>query len=80
MVTFNLQDALTVDLSPATVLMLYLVDWSTRKVQPLITSMVQPGTRIVSLTFSMENWAPARVEKFVDENGVARTLYLWIAE
>jgi ubiquinone/menaquinone biosynthesis C-methylase UbiE len=78
--TFEVQDVLTLDVSPATVVILYLVEWSTRKVQPLITSMVKPGTRIVSLSFSMDNWAPAKMEKFVDANGEARTLYLWIAE
>jgi cyclopropane fatty-acyl-phospholipid synthase-like methyltransferase len=79
LVTFNVQDALTVNLSPATVVMLYLVEWSTAKFQPLIKSMVKPGTRIVSHSFSMDNWAPVKVEKFVDANGAARTLYLWIA-
>lgn len=77
LVTFKVQDALTLDLSLATVVMLYLVGWSTLKVQPLITSMVKAGTRIVSLSFSMENWEPAKVEKFVDANGKAQTLYLW---
>ena len=80
LVTFKLQDALTVDLSPATVLMLYLVHWSTTKFRPLITSMAKPGTRIVSHSFSMDNWAPVKVKKFVDANGDARTLYLWIVE
>jgi ubiquinone/menaquinone biosynthesis C-methylase UbiE len=80
LVAFKVQDALTLDLSPATVVMLYLVEWSTRKVQPLITSMVKPGTRVVSLSFSMDNWVPAKVEKFVDAHGDVRVLYLWIAE
>jgi cyclopropane fatty-acyl-phospholipid synthase-like methyltransferase len=80
LVTFKVRDALKLDLSPATVVMLYLVEWSTAKFQPLITSMVKPGTRIVSHSFSMDNWAPVKVEKFVDANGDARTLYLWIAE
>ena len=79
LVTFKLQDALTVDLSPASVVMLYLVEWSTRKFRAPITSMVKPGTRIVSHSFSMDNWAPVKVGKFVDANGDARTLYLWIA-
>jgi len=80
LVTFKLQDALTVDLSPASVVMLYLVEWSTRKFRPLITRMVKPGTRIVSHSFSMDNWAPVKVEKFVVASGDARTLYHWIAE
>ena len=78
LVTFKLQNALTVDMSPATVLMLYLVEWSTAKLQPIITSSVKEGTRIVSHNFSVSNWRPAKIEKFVDAGGNPRTLYLWI--
>jgi cyclopropane fatty-acyl-phospholipid synthase-like methyltransferase len=80
LVTFKTQDAITLDLTPASVVMLYLVGWSTRKLQPLIRRMVQPGTRIVSHSFSMNQWAPAQVEECVDDNGNAHTLYLWIEE
>jgi len=80
LVTFQLQDALTVDLSQASVVMLYLVEWSTSKLQSIIKGGAKPGTRIVSHTFSMDEWAPAKRETFVDVNGKARTLYLWIAE
>jgi cyclopropane fatty-acyl-phospholipid synthase-like methyltransferase len=79
LVTFKLQDALTVDLSPATVVTLYLVEWSTSKLRPIIESTVKPGTRIVSHSFGIESWAPAKVERFVDASGHDRTLHLWIA-
>lgn len=78
LVTFELQNALTVDMSPATVLTLYLVEWSTAKLQPIITNNVKEGTRIVSHNFNVNDWPPAKVEKFVDAVGNPRTLYLWI--
>jgi SAM-dependent methyltransferase len=79
-VSFELQDALAIDLSPATVLMLYLVEWSTAKLQPSIVSTARVGTRIVSHTFNMTGWAPTRVDKFADAGGTARTLYLWVVD
>jgi ubiquinone/menaquinone biosynthesis C-methylase UbiE len=80
LVAFKAQDAMTADLSPATVIMLYLARWSTRSVQPLIQKMAKPGTRIVSHNFNMDNWEPARVDELVDSNGDAHTLYLWIVQ
>jgi SAM-dependent methyltransferase len=80
LVTFSLQDALTVELSPATVVMLYLVPWSTAKLQPIIKRQVKPGTRIVSHSFGVDDWAPVKIEKFTDASGSVRTLYLWIVD
>ena len=78
LVTFKLQDAMTMDLSPATVVMLYLVQWSTSKLEPIIRRQVRPGTRIVSHNFGFDGWTPAKTEKFTDVSGSLGTLYLWI--
>lgn len=78
LVTFKQKDALAVDMSAATVLTLYLVEWSTVKLRPIITTRVKAGTRIVSHNFSVTGWPPAKVEKFVDASGNPRSLYLWI--
>ena len=80
LVTFSLQDAMTVDLSPATVVLLYLVHWSTSKLQQIIKRQVKPGTRIVSHSFGMGNWTPLKTEKFTDASGKDRTLYLWLVD
>lgn len=80
LVTFSLQDALTVDLSPATVVMLYLVHWSTSKLQPIIRRQVRTGTRIVSHNYDVDGWAPDKTEKFTDASGRVRSLYLWIVD
>ena len=77
--TFSVEDALSVDLSPASVIMLYLVDWSVAKLQPIIQGATKPGSRIVSHSYGVNNWAPIKLEKFVGADGSPRTLYLWIA-
>jgi cyclopropane fatty-acyl-phospholipid synthase-like methyltransferase len=80
LVMFHLEDALSVDLSRATVVALYLMHWSTLKLFPIIKSRVKPGTRIVSHNFSMGDWPPAKTEKFTDASGAVHTLYLWIVD
>ena len=79
LVTFKHQDAMTVDLSEATVVMVYLVHWSTEKVRPIIAKTARAGTRIISHNFGMADWTPIRTEKFMGEGGTTHTLYLWIA-
>jgi SAM-dependent methyltransferase len=78
LVIFKHQDAMTVDLSAATVVMLYLVHWSTEKVRPIIAKTAKAGTRIVSHNFGMDGWTPTKTENFTDEEGKTHTLYLWI--
>jgi SAM-dependent methyltransferase len=77
LVTFKLQDAMTVDVSPATVVTLYLLSSSNLKLRPILTKQLKPGARIVSHAFSMGDWEPDKVETFRDSNGATRTLYLW---
>jgi ribosomal protein L11 methylase PrmA len=76
-VRFETHDALTFDISPASVIVLYLVHWSMQLIAPIIASQVGPGTRIVSLSFPVVAWDPDRIEIFKDADGLERTLYLW---
>jgi SAM-dependent methyltransferase len=80
LVTFFLQDALTVDVSPATVVTLYLVATSNLRLRPMLTKELMPGARIVSHNFGMGNWEPNQVLNLKDTRGTTRTLYLWIAD
>jgi SAM-dependent methyltransferase len=80
LVSFKLQDALTVDVSKATVVTLYLLSASNMKLRPLLTRQLAPGSRIVSHAFSMGDWEPAKVEQYDDAQGITRTLYLWKAD
>jgi len=80
LVEFRLQDAMTVDVSRATVVTLYLLGTSNRKLRPILTRQLKPGARIVSHAFSMGDWEPAKEEVFTDAGGARRLLYLWVAD
>ncbi len=67
------QDLLTVDLSPATVITMYLLPDVNMMLRPKLLSQLKPGSRVVSRAFDMGDWKPDRTERF---NG--RTIYLWI--
>ena len=77
LVRFELQDAMTADVSEATVVTLYLLSSSNRRLRPLLTSQLRPGARLVSHAFSMGDWPPYEVDRFEDRQGTMRTLYLW---
>ena len=77
LVTFRLQDAMTTDVSEATVVTLYLLSSSNLKLRPILTKQLKPGARIVSHAFSMGDWEPDKVDTFTDPTSNIRTLYLW---
>jgi precorrin-6B methylase 2 len=66
------QDILTVDLSPVSVLTMYLLPSVNLKLKPKILSEMKPGSRVVSHAFDMGDWKP---DKTVQIDG--RTVYLW---
>jgi protein-L-isoaspartate O-methyltransferase len=66
------QDILTVDLSPASVITMYLLPDVNLKLRPNILSQLKPGSRVVSHAFDMGDWKPDQTERI---NG--RTIYLW---
>jgi precorrin-6B methylase 2 len=66
------QDILTVDLSPVSVLTMYLLPSVNLKLKPKILSEMKPGSRVVSHAFDMGDWKP---DKTVHIDG--RTVYLW---
>jgi ribosomal protein L11 methylase PrmA len=80
LVNFKLEDAMAVDVSPATVVTLYLLSASNLTLRPKLTKELKPGARIVSHAFSMADWEAAKVETVNDANGIPRTLYLWFAD
>ena len=80
LVSFKLQDALTVDVSPATVVTLYLLSSSNAKLRPNLTRQLRPGARIVSHAFGMGDWTPEKTDLFTDSGGTPRTLYRWITD
>ena len=80
LVTFKLQDALTSDVSDATVVTLYMLSQINVKLRPILTRDLRRGARIVSHSFAMGDWEPEYVDTFRDAAGTNRTLYLWTAD
>jgi SAM-dependent methyltransferase len=80
LVTFRVEGALEVDVSPATVVTLYLLTSANLKLRPILTKQLKPGSRIVSLTFGMGDWKPDKVDTFTDSRGTERKIYLWTAD
>ena len=76
-VRFRQQDLFEVDLTPATVVTLYLSPDLNRRLRPKLLRELRPGTRIVSHSFDMGDWAPARTLQ-VSSNEGSHTLYLWV--
>jgi len=76
-VTFAVQDAMTVDVTPATVVTLYLLAASNAKLRPVLTRQLRPGARIVSHNYPIGDWEPEQVDTFTDARGTTRTLFLW---
>ena len=78
LVEFRVGDVLQADVSPATVVTLYLLTSSNLKLRPILEKQLRPGARIVSHAFSMgPEWPADRVDRFTSERGDEVTLYLW---
>jgi SAM-dependent methyltransferase len=77
LVEFRQQDALTVDVSPATVVTLYLLTSSNLKLRPILTKTLRPGARIVSHQFGMGDWQPETQVTLTGADGSPHILYLW---
>ena len=77
LVEFRLQDIMTVDVSPASVVALYLLTASNLKLRPILTAQLRPGSRIVSHAFAMGDWLPEAEEDFTDAIGIVRHLMVW---
>jgi ribosomal protein L11 methylase PrmA len=80
LVTFKLENALTTDVSKATVVTTYLLTASNLKLRPVLTRALKPGTRIVAHNFGFGDWTPEKVDTFTDSSQTRRTLYLWKAD
>ena len=80
LVTFKLENALTTDVSSATVVTTYLLTASNLKLRPVLTRALKPGTRIVAHNFGFGDWTPEKVDTFTDSGNHRRTLYLWTAD
>jgi hypothetical protein len=69
-------NALTVDMSNATVVFLFMGEAFNLVMRPLLWTQLPPGARVVSNDFAMGDWKPDRTVR-VDTPGRTYTLYLW---
>jgi predicted RNA methylase len=70
--TFRTEDVLTADISPATVVMLYLSPSFNSRLAPKLMKDLKPGTRIVSHAFDLGSWKPQQRVVVSD-----RPIFLW---
>ena len=78
LVEFRLEDALTTDVSKASVVTLYLLSSSNARLRPVLQKQLAPGSRIVSHAFSMgPEWPADKIDRFRSVRGDEITLYLW---
>ena len=71
-VAFIQGDLFETDISPATVVTLYLLTSLNLKLKPKLLQDLKPGTRVVSHAFDMGDWKPEQ-EDYIDGSNV----YLW---
>jgi SAM-dependent methyltransferase len=71
-VEFRLGDMYAADVRPATVVMLFLHPNPNLKLRPKLRSDLQPGARIVSYIWDMDDWAPDEIRKIG-----SRRIFLW---
>ena len=75
--TFARADIFETDFSKANVLTLFLLPSLNVKLRPTILKM-RPGTRVVSNTFTMEDWEPDQSETIADCPSSWCTAHMWI--
>jgi len=82
LVEFRQGDLFKADISEATVVTLYLLPSVNKRLRPKLFQQLDPGTRVVSHDFSMEDWTPDKTVKIeeheTNDNKIGdTTLYLW---
>jgi cyclopropane fatty-acyl-phospholipid synthase-like methyltransferase len=82
LVEFRAADGLTVDISQATVVTLYMFKWFNNQMRPKLQRL-KSGSRVVAHDFDIDDWKPTKIE-YVNpgddpssELTEPRTLYLW---
>ena len=77
-VTIIQGDMLQVDLSPATVVTLYLLTSANDKLRPRMEKYLRKGARVVCHDFQVPGWEPYQVQNVIeDENSRWHVLYLY---
>jgi SAM-dependent methyltransferase len=75
-VKFIQGDLFQMDLTPASVVTLYLLPDVNLKLRPKLLQELKPGTRVVSHNYHMGDWKPEKTVT-VDAGGTNHTVYFW---
>jgi SAM-dependent methyltransferase len=78
LVEFRVQDATQTELSPATVVSLYLTPDANELMRPKLEEQLEPGSRVVTHNYPISGWTSARKESLEDENDARHDLYLYV--
>ncbi len=77
LVSFVESDVMKVDLSPATVVTIYLQDFAFPRLLKKLRAELRPRTRIVSHDFFFKSWPPKKAEVVDAVPGLLSHIYLW---
>lgn len=78
-VLFKEQDIFETDFSEASVITMYLLPSVNEKLRPRLLDELQPGTRIVSHSFTMGDWEPDQEVTVSSENSSrTHSIYFWV--
>ena len=77
LVEIRQQDFMKADLSPATVVMLYLSYDGNLALRSRLMNQLKSGARVVSNTFDMGDWQAKIIESYRDAAGDTHLLYYW---
>jgi SAM-dependent methyltransferase len=70
-VTFIQADVMDVDLSPATVVLCYLITAASAALKPKLEAELRPGTRVIMESFPVHGWKP------IETRGEYKVFYLY---
>jgi SAM-dependent methyltransferase len=79
-VKFIAMDATRADVSPASVVTLYLLPESNALLRPLLERQLRPGTRVVCHNYTIPGWEARRTQVVTlkDESGTDHTIYVYV--
>ena len=76
-VWFLNQDLFETDLSPATVVALYLLPQALARLRPLLEGQLRPGARVVTHDFEISGWRESDSRKLPRGDGTSHTIHLY---
>ena len=70
------ENALTVDISPATVVTMYLMTSSNERLRPNLEKYLRPGSRVVTTDYPMKGWTATKL-KIVKTGSAEHRIYVY---